>query len=511
MTLADLLNEASLRLSCVAGQEYLHRPVSWVHTAEVRDPAPWLSADVLLLTTAIVERSAAELNELFASLSGNGVSAVGFGVGLTHPEIPKAWIAASQTHRIPLLQVPIDTPYIAISEMVSRRRTEAQFSQITKMLDVQRALASGHSSEGAHQAALTTLSRELNCRIFEQGPGSISEINGSDLEISEAETAFIADELGLQSANGNAVMSTSIGDLHIQLASIPHMRIAAVRRARFTPLEQNLIETTALLLRASSVQSPPMLKQRLLGDVISGRLELPGRVYSYMFPALPQCAVVCFLPADSSLDDGVVDEEEIRRSFLDRSGNPADDDDGSPFILNCTNCIYAITGDPNVVSADSLTTLLPNLAETSGHWRAGISRTAPPVQLPELCRQARRAAEDTPRGTVNMYTEADEREALLRAWSMNAEQRALTKGWSDRLAQLTEKDRQRIISALYAFLNNNGAVERTASELGIHRQTLNSRLAQAENRLRIDLDSPLDRALLWLALSSGLLNSAPPR
>jgi purine catabolism regulator len=56
------------------------------------------------------------------------------------------------------------------------------------------------------------------------------------------------------------------------------------------------------------------------------------------------------------------------------------------------------------------------------------------------------------------------------------------------------------LQAVTRFLAHNGSLEAAASDLGIHRQTLRTRLQRAERRAGFSLASPDDRSVLWLAL-----------
>lgn len=491
MTLSDLLNEASLGLSCVAGQKNLHRSVTWVHTSEVSDPSPWLSADGLLLTTALVDRSDVQLRGFFASLASSGVAGVGFGVGLTHHEIPQTWIDAADLHQIPLLRVPLDTPYIAISELVARRRNDAQLAQITRMLNVHRALAHDGAAALSSRDVSTILGRELGCRIvWPEAEENVGTDTG-DLLLSDAEAAFLSTELDQTESHS---LSVSVGSLYIHITSVQGRRIAALRRQRFSPLEQNIIETTALLLSAKPAAVNSRLSRLLLSEAINGDLELPEYLWTAMFPDWMRCTVVCLQP------EGSVDRNAGALATLLTDHNA--DQPQPPVAVSGGDCVYLITGQPVRNWAD-----LPLSDRLGRQWRAGVSHPATPSQLPQLWAQAAAAAQFAQLGNIHYFTEADDRTELLRIWSLSTGDKPLTRDWISSLVSLAPGQRERMVDALQAFLKHNGALEKAANDLEIHRQTLNSRLRKAEDLLCINLDSPTDRALLWLHLSTGTLTT----
>ena len=65
-----------------------------------------------------------------------------------------------------------------------------------------------------------------------------------------------------------------------------------------------------------------------------------------------------------------------------------------------------------------------------------------------------------------------------------------------------------LIESATAWLENNGAWDRAAKQLGVHRHTLRNRITTLEKMLALDLDRFGDRAELWAALQ--LDGDGPP-
>jgi purine catabolism regulator len=59
-----------------------------------------------------------------------------------------------------------------------------------------------------------------------------------------------------------------------------------------------------------------------------------------------------------------------------------------------------------------------------------------------------------------------------------------------------------LVDSLRTFLRNDGGWQRTASDLGIHRQTLVYRLRKAEELTGLKPTSTRGSAMLWLALQA---------
>ncbi|GAA1026372.1 MULTISPECIES: PucR family transcriptional regulator [Amycolatopsis] len=73
------------------------------------------------------------------------------------------------------------------------------------------------------------------------------------------------------------------------------------------------------------------------------------------------------------------------------------------------------------------------------------------------------------------------------------------------LGPLREHDRRtggELVPTLRCYLDADGNLETTARELGVHRNTVRTRLRTAERVSQRRLDRPRDRLELWLALSA---------
>lgn len=137
VTLNDLLAESSLRLSLVVRGDpgALDAPIVWVHSSESADPTPYLEGGEMLLVTGLQwpdelpkepqgesrESPARQsLGGYAARLADAGVRGIGFGIGVAHAAIPQWFVDECEQSGVPLLSVPLETPFIAISKRVAR-------------------------------------------------------------------------------------------------------------------------------------------------------------------------------------------------------------------------------------------------------------------------------------------------------------------------------------------------------------------------------------------------------
>ncbi|MGP4112440.1 PucR family transcriptional regulator [Streptomyces sp. 4N509B] len=163
-TLASLARHSALRLRVLTGEDRLAAPVRWAHASELADPVPYLDGGELLLTTALkLPVDDAEAMDAYVKrLVEAGVVGLGFGVGIHHPEVPPALLAAAREAGLPLLLVPRRTPFIAISKVVSASLAAEQYRAVTAGFAAQRELTRAALSPDGQRALLARLAAQVD-------------------------------------------------------------------------------------------------------------------------------------------------------------------------------------------------------------------------------------------------------------------------------------------------------------------------------------------------------------
>jgi len=117
LALGDLA--ADLDVRPVAGAAGLGRLVRWAHSSELADPTPWLSGGELLLTTGLPLAGAGAQREYVRRLDAAGVAGLGLGLGFGHDAVPGPLRAAADEAGLPVLEIPYEMPFIAVTERVA--------------------------------------------------------------------------------------------------------------------------------------------------------------------------------------------------------------------------------------------------------------------------------------------------------------------------------------------------------------------------------------------------------
>lgn len=158
LTVRELVRD--LDVGVLAGEPNLDAPVRWVHISELADPTPWLSGGELLLTTGLSLVTPDEQRAYVARLADHGLAGLGFGVGFGHEKVPDALVEAAVERDFPLVGIPYDTPFIAVTEKAFARLVNEQYALLQRSIAVQERLQRIVLSErglDAIAAALATL------------------------------------------------------------------------------------------------------------------------------------------------------------------------------------------------------------------------------------------------------------------------------------------------------------------------------------------------------------------
>jgi purine catabolism regulator len=158
LTVRELLRD--LDVAAIAGEANLDAPVRWVHISELADPTPWLSGGELLLTTGLSVETPKAQRDYVHRLADHGLAGLGFGVGFAHAKVPEGLVEAAEERSFPLVEIPYDTPFIAVTEKAFGRLVNEQYALLQRSIAVQERLQRIVLSErglDAIAAALATL------------------------------------------------------------------------------------------------------------------------------------------------------------------------------------------------------------------------------------------------------------------------------------------------------------------------------------------------------------------
>lgn len=499
MTVRQLVDVRDLGLRVVAGHGGLDNPITLAHAIEVSDVRPWLGGSELLMTTGMGLGPAAELQSAYVeNLAQVGVAGLAFGIGMNHPSIPEALVRASDKFEIPLLEVPVPTPFIAITKAVTAYALREQQESLRAVIAAQRSMTSKALQSG-FRGVLGSIRTALGCEaaLFDLHGDLVAAV-GDDVAslVAQANSQMLhhaRNKLPLNSAG-----EVDGGHLLIQVLAVDRNQLGclAVRSAQPVDEGGRLIIGHAIsvlcleLIKPSAVvDAERALQSDVLSAILSGSLNERDlrRQLNGMGFATDQPVTVAV--ATSTLRDKLFDIVHAAVAPLrGRYVVSLRDDD---VVLLCSS---------SAVDSEKLSRAIRKHSMRAVHL--GVSRPVAVDSITDGLRQARFAAHSS-RAEGRAVRKFDELSTYSLLLSLHSPDTLQTIADSA-LAPLREAGAERgeLIESLDAFLTHNAHWLPAAEALGVHRHTLRNRMRRVEELTGRALSSAHDRTELWLALKA---------
>jgi purine catabolism regulator len=473
------------------------RPISWVHVSELPDPTPFLEGGELLLTTGLaLLHEGVRAEEYVCRLADAGVVGLGLGTGLSLSTVPPELVRAADACGLAVLEVPRETPFIALSRAVSAALAADEYAAVARASTVQQDLTRAAVAPGASAAVVERLARHLDAWAV------LLDATGTPLEAFPRTAADRADELGTaidrlratRPPAGAALTGPSETVLLQSLGTGTRTRgfLAVGRAGPVPPADRQAVNVAALLLTLRLEQSRALdsatsaLRAALLRLLLAGEEAAAATVVAELGEQLPAGPVRTLV---------VLGSPEERSAAVDVAADAA---------ARLREPMFSAELD------EALVVLVANVGRLAGELAVLPERvtgtslgTAPPVPwtgLADGLRQARQAAEHGRAGGHPVTSFSDLAGRGLRTLLDPAATALFAEAL---LAPVVAADRAAsgdLVESLRVWLESHGQWEPAAARLGVHRHTLRKRIRRAGELLGRDLASPGVRAELWLAL-----------
>ncbi|QMU78831.1 PucR family transcriptional regulator [Streptacidiphilus sp. PB12-B1b] len=541
VTLSALVAMAGLHLTVLAGHDRLARPVRWVHTSELDDPAPYLEGGELLLTTGLkLGRSREKLRRYVHRLADAGVAGLGFGIGLTYGEVPAALVEAAEERGLPLLQVPQPTPFIAISKAVTAALAAEQYQAVTTSFEAQEELtraalgkdgtaaligrlaarlggwAALYDASGAVVAAAPDwavrragrLRPEVERLRSRPAPTSASLQGGrwSDGPVGAAVTEKQLERQPEQQDPPEPVSAAgqpgrpeqpddqAAGDF-VVLQSLGADRrargfLAVGTEDRLTPGERYVLNAAVALLTLTLERSRDLrraeerMRTALLRLVLAGETGTAREVAGALLGGLPE-GQVRVLVAEGA---GMAALGDLAEQSAIRAGEPL-------LLAPEGERLVLLALDGGAVHIDCVAAVEDLDAVT-----LGISGPTVPEAAGAAYTQAERALAVAQRSGRHSVDHDEVGSGSLFPLLANEAVLAFSDGLLRPLREHDRSARGDLEASLYAWLSRHGQWDAAAADLGVHRHTLRYRMRRVEELLGRSLDDADVRMELWLAL-----------
>lgn len=493
-TIRDLLADPGLGLGLLVDGD-LDREVRWVHVTELADASPYLVGDELILTAGIWRGRGTSALDFVRALETRSVAGLGYGLLDADEAVPPALVRACRQESVPLLVVPVTTPFVAISQWFVERLAADRERDLRATLRLTAdllAAAEDDSAPDALAAVARVLRRSTGHTIWiADAEGALLAHAGAapDLAARRRAVAAVADGTGVEGWRLHPVGAGREPDAVIAVADDDDGDDLAAR----SRVDAARPVVGLVLARERAVRES---ERRLAGEVVSlvlGRQveAAAARMRSYgLDPDAPLLALVCAVTdREHALDSS---ESWLRETRLDGVVALRGDElmlvvDGR--VLDARSAVPAATDLARRVSAVSVGT--GAVADDVTDLRRSL------IQARQACELGRRRGG----GAVVSHALTGSHSLLLAL----QDQDVLDAFRESLMAPLEEYDARHgasLVTTLREFLETGGRWQETADLLHVHVNTLRNRLERVESLTGRRLDVTPDRVDLWLALQA---------
>ncbi|HZO79897.1 MAG TPA: PucR family transcriptional regulator ligand-binding domain-containing protein [Solirubrobacteraceae bacterium] len=538
LTVRDLVQE--LKLPVRAGEDGLELPVRWVHISELPDPTPWLSGGELLLTTGMALKDAASQRSFVERLAEHQLAGLGIGTGFRHQSVPEPLIEAAAERAFPVVEIPYEVPFIAITEAAFTRLVNEQYAVLRRAITAHERLERIVLSQrglDALAAALASLiggtvmvmggrGERLVKRTFRRSlpDTALAELDRELRErVTRREARPFVPSSGVDGDRGIALPVSADGGARSGQATPEAWLIALKDTGPLSDFDRLTLRqaVTIVALELLRDRVAGETERRLAGDVLRAmaRGELSGvELARRLEPFELDTEVASIVAAPAGARDGIAPIRATLAGVLREESLPAVVAEVPP--LACA----LVAG----MAEEELLGLAERVAQRIGEdlrgpARVAVGRTVASAQARRSFHEAKCALEAAslgsgdnrhngagPAGSVASYKDLGSFQLLL---SLQDDE-ALRLFCDSILGPIEASEGHyggELMRSLEAFIECNGQWERAARRLYCHRHTLRYRIRRIESLTGRSLNNARDRIEFWLALRGReLIGAAQP-
>ncbi|KOT76226.1 CdaR family transcriptional regulator [Streptomyces rimosus subsp. pseudoverticillatus] len=507
LRIADLLARPELNLSLTydvpAGQ--LDRTVEAATVSDLLHPGKWLQGGELLMTIGLVlpmEPAACRTYVQDVTEGGAACLALGLGRGLPYQKAPAPLVDAAREAGLPLLTVPDEVPFIAVTKAVFDARADEQRAVLQRAFATQRRLTAAATDSGL-QPMLEEWTAATGVGATVLDPLGRLLATGGGQPAPPPAARDLVERVAARGLRGSASSTAGGRQLEVQPLGARRLRglllLVGSPDAAARAVVPGLVSLLSLELERRHLMDEPERRRRsaLLAELLSDEECPVGRAHGILAAAGLHDdrvrGVVIELPAAGPADSGPHDIAADLALAVP----------GGLVRVAESGLIEAVVG-AGLDVRDVLGRFAP-------HCPAGIGPLAPPDTVRVSLRQAAGLLGVSRASGVPEEARQSAASRLL----LDLGDRRTLHGYADAvLGPLDLADHgEELLTTLAAWLETGGAWDATSRRLGVHRHTVRNRLDKAMDLTGRRLDDPDDRFDLWLATrirSGGDLGAGGP-
>ncbi len=484
ITVGDVVADQSLNLQLVVGGVGLDREVTSAHVSELTSPGDWLRGGELLMTVGLLlPMKPTECRAYLSECAAAGVAgvALGLGHGLPYQDCPDALRDAAQELGVPLLMVPDETPFIAVTKWVFETIATQERHDLQTAMEINRRLTAVATSAAPLQALLSAwaTSSDTPCVVCDSGGRLMAATSGADAGIVE-----LACRMPFHPrAGGGGWSMVDDFEVHTVGAEVPLAYVVLGADMNVTSRSSStvLVSLIALDIERRNLSDQPERRRR---DQVFAQLLRPGIKHERARPLAASVGLTA-----EHYQVAVVASEDV-------------DALAYRVHLGLDGALVRVHGETVEIAHSDPTALTNTLATHAAGLPAGIGAPTAPETLAVSAMQARSLLPVSEH--LGRIVTASEGETVSLLLSLGAPE--AVRGFADAvlapLDHLDPRDRLELLRTLDQWLRANGAWDPAAHRLSLHRNTVRNRIDRIATLTGRRLDDGDDRMELWLALKA---------
>lgn len=499
--LAQILDIPELGLVLYGERAWLDRPVGLSTVTELDNPSPWLQGGELVMTTGLRLTTAERQRAWVRRLARADVAAIGFATGLTHAAVPPAILEAAAANSLAILEVPYETPFVAVARWMGDAVASTHVNQLAELLEAHDEMTAELLGGRGLNGLAAALSMRLNAsvaildeqgrilasqpqheawpveavraRLFDLRPGAnlVEIFEGRHQQVIAHPVRIEGRTIGalLTTATTSSDSVDGLKNFAVALISLELRRRHGIRLGQQGQIGQ-VVED---LVRSAITTREAERRLHAVGVRASGT----RRVLLGTTDAAPK--TIRSLPAPL-LGPDVDPDATVVSAIVDRCA-----------VLLCPTEALAAEAAPAALAA---------LRRVGPRARVGIGGSYTGVEgLRWSYLEAREALD---RGPGIHHGDPLNLHRLL----FNSPDLPVRELSEATLAPLLEADRRRegqdLLTTLRTYLELDGSVQATAEAMYVHRNTIHQRLGRIEKLTNRSVSRTQDRVQFWLALAA---------
>ncbi|MDI5973976.1 PucR family transcriptional regulator ligand-binding domain-containing protein [Streptomyces sp. SL13] len=509
LTLRKFLQDSDLRIELAMSAGDLDAEILWTHVTELPDPQPYLGKGELVLTNGLWLEDCPP-SEFTRRLVVSGAVGLLFGLRHSVADVPPDLVTACADSRLPLLVLPADVPFTAITQKVAETHAELRSARLVESIERRDALITAVSDGGGLRHLLRVLTAARNAPI------ALANRSGTLVEavfphLSPPDAALMSRMVRERPRESELVLSdgTVVSVLPVASRGEPDFTLLYGRKfSEITDVEREEIDQLIrfISIDLSRQRAVSSMRHQFANEVIDMVFagahradELASRLRSFGIDPAAGIGVFAIARRGAAVA-GNREIGEYARDFFVGRGLPAI----APDVKRETMAIIGLDGSERDLTGLAghllarLRALLGTQDVTVGVARPASGHLALRVGLLEA-QEACRSARTRRGGGVALFTGSPSHQLLVR---MLDDSTRLEFAQSV-LGPIIEHDRDNhtdLERSLRAFFAHDGRLSRAASELHVHVNTLRNRLERVQELVGRDINRTEDRTDLFLAL-----------